>query len=89
MNSEDVIAQINAYLQLCNNSDNLNSRELLSELITIKELYSTAFSPRTIELLDQAIDAAENHDYQSTHKKLIKTLSALKANIEKDANKTW
>lgn len=89
-----VTSEIKGYLEICKqNISSLNAPDLLDSLVKIRESYVNAYDERTIVFFDQAIDVTKAYIEEPARDpkgiKLTETLSALKANIEKDGRSTW
>lgn len=88
-NIEQICATLSGYIKIFEiRAESLNSLELLNTLIELQERYTKAYSKKTTCLFKETRKLAK--DYKTQNKtELSEKVSALKANIEKDAKKTW
>lgn len=88
-NIEQICATLNGYIKIFEiRAESLNSLELLNTLIELQERYTKAYSKKTTCLFKETRKLAKDYNTQNKTE-LSEKISALKANIEKDAKKTW
>lgn len=88
-NIEKISATMNGYIKIFEiHAESLNSLELLNTLIDLQERYAKAYSKKTTRLFKETCNLVKTYNSQN-RTELSAKISALKANIEKDAKKTW
>lgn len=77
-------------MEICkSNASTFSSYELLSYLVQLKEEYETTLTDKTLKNIERTVAITSDYEHTRNTKALIVELSALRANIRKDANITW
>lgn len=89
-NIEQISATMNGYIKIFEiRAESLNNLELLNTLIDLQERYAKAYSKKTTRLFKETCNLVKKTYNSQNRTELSAKISALKANIEKDAKKTW